>query len=35
MKQWYDSLFENYARKYNKEYFVQGTPGECDLAIMK
>jgi len=20
MKQWYESLFENYARKYDKEY---------------
>jgi SAM-dependent methyltransferase len=31
MKQWYESLFENYARKYDKECFVQGTAGECDF----
>jgi len=31
MKQWYESLFENYAKKYDKECFVQGTIGECDF----
>ena len=31
MKQWYELLFENYARKYDKECFVQGTAGECDF----
>jgi len=31
MKQWYESLFENYAQKYDKECFVQGTIGECDF----
>jgi len=31
MKQWYESLFENYAQKYDKESFVQGTLGECDF----
>jgi SAM-dependent methyltransferase len=31
MKQWYESLFENYAKKYDKECFVQGTSGECDF----
>ncbi|MBU0635224.1 MAG: class I SAM-dependent methyltransferase [Candidatus Omnitrophica bacterium] len=31
MKQWYESLFENYARKYDQECFVQGTLGECDF----
>jgi ubiquinone/menaquinone biosynthesis C-methylase UbiE len=31
MKQWYELLFENYARKYDKECFVQGTLGECDF----
>ena len=31
MKQWYESLFENYARKYDKECFVQGTVSECDF----
>ena len=31
MKQWYESLFENYAHKYDKECFVQGTMGECDF----
>ena len=31
MKQWYESLFENYGKTYDKECFVQGTPGECDF----
>ncbi len=31
MKQWYEALFENYARKYDQEPFVQGTMGECDF----
>ncbi len=31
MKQWYESLFENYAKTYDKECFVQGTSGECDF----
>jgi len=31
MKQWYESLFENYARKYDEEIFTQGTIGECDF----
>ncbi|MBN1787896.1 MAG: class I SAM-dependent methyltransferase [Sedimentisphaerales bacterium] len=31
MKQWYESFFENYAQKYDKECFVQGTLGECDF----
>jgi ubiquinone/menaquinone biosynthesis C-methylase UbiE len=31
MKQWYEALFENYARKYDNEPFVQGTLGECDF----
>ncbi|UCC96124.1 MAG: class I SAM-dependent methyltransferase, partial [Candidatus Omnitrophota bacterium] len=31
MKQWYESLYENYAQKYDKECFVQGTLGECDF----
>lgn len=30
-KQWYESLFENYAEKYDKESFTQGTIGECDF----
>lgn len=30
-KQWYEILFENYAEKYEKENFVQGTIGECDF----
>ncbi|MDD5129918.1 MAG: class I SAM-dependent methyltransferase [Candidatus Omnitrophica bacterium] len=30
MKQWYESLFENYARKYDQECYVRGTSGECD-----
>jgi 2-polyprenyl-3-methyl-5-hydroxy-6-metoxy-1,4-benzoquinol methylase len=31
MKKWYESLYEDYARKYDKECFVQGTTGECDF----
>jgi 2-polyprenyl-3-methyl-5-hydroxy-6-metoxy-1,4-benzoquinol methylase len=31
MKKWYESLFENYGKTYDKECFVQGTPGECDF----
>jgi 2-polyprenyl-3-methyl-5-hydroxy-6-metoxy-1,4-benzoquinol methylase len=31
MKQWYESLFENYGRKYDKESYTQGTIGECDF----
>jgi 2-polyprenyl-3-methyl-5-hydroxy-6-metoxy-1,4-benzoquinol methylase len=31
MKQWYEVLFENYARRYDQECFVQGTVGECDF----
>jgi len=30
-KPWYESLFENYAEKYDKEGFTQGTSGECDF----
>jgi SAM-dependent methyltransferase len=30
-KQWYESLFENYAGKYDNEPFTQGTAGECDF----
>jgi SAM-dependent methyltransferase len=31
MKQWYETLFENYARQYDSEVFTQGTIGECDF----
>ena len=31
MKQWYEELFANYALKYDRESFVQGTIGECDF----
>jgi len=31
MKQWYESLFENYGKKYDAECFVHGTIGECDF----
>jgi len=31
MKQWYETLFENYAMKYDNEVFTQGTIGECDF----
>ncbi len=30
-KQWYESLFEDYAQKYDNEVFTQGTLGECDF----
>ena len=30
-KQWYESLFENYAQKYDSEVFTRGTVGECDF----
>jgi len=30
-KQWYESLFDNYAKKYDSEVFTQGTIGECDF----
>jgi 2-polyprenyl-3-methyl-5-hydroxy-6-metoxy-1,4-benzoquinol methylase len=30
-KQWYESLFENYGKKYDNENFTQGTLGECDF----
>jgi 2-polyprenyl-3-methyl-5-hydroxy-6-metoxy-1,4-benzoquinol methylase len=31
MKKWYNELFENYARTYDKEPFTQGTKGEVDF----
>jgi len=31
MKQWYESLFENYACKYDEECYVHGTVGECNF----
>jgi len=31
MKQWYEKLFENYAKKYDDEEFTKGTVGECDF----
>jgi 2-polyprenyl-3-methyl-5-hydroxy-6-metoxy-1,4-benzoquinol methylase len=31
MKQWYESLFENYGKKYDNECFTQGTTGECNF----
>ncbi|MBP7867924.1 MAG: class I SAM-dependent methyltransferase [Acidobacteria bacterium] len=30
-KQWYETLFENYARTYDSESFTQGTVGEVDF----
>jgi SAM-dependent methyltransferase len=30
-KQWYETLFENYAATYDRESFTQGTQGECDF----
>lgn len=31
MEQWYETLFQNYAVKYDNECFTQGTLGECDF----
>lgn len=31
MKQWYESLFENYGKNYDNEKFTKGTLGECDF----
>lgn len=31
MKQWYEALFENYGRNYDRETFTRGTAGECDF----
>jgi len=31
MKKWYETLFENSAKNYDNERFVQGTIGECDF----
>lgn len=31
MRQWYESLFENYGQKYDNESFTQGAVGECDF----
>ena len=31
MKQWYETLFENYGNQYDHEPFTQGTSGECDF----
>ncbi|NES83179.1 MAG: class I SAM-dependent methyltransferase [Moorea sp. SIO2B7] len=31
MKQWYEELFENYAKTYDNEEFTTGTIGECDF----
>ena len=31
MKQWYESLFENYGEKYDQEVFTKGTLAECDF----
>jgi len=30
-KQWYELMFENYGKKYDKEPFTQGTEGECNF----
>lgn len=30
-KQWYETLFENYGKKYDNECFTKGTIGECDF----
>ena len=30
-KRWYEALFENFGKQYDKECFTQGTSGECDF----
>jgi len=30
-KQWYEALFENYGKTYDRENFTHGTIGECDF----
>lgn len=30
-KQWYQTLFDNFAKQYDQEEFTQGTQGECDF----
>ncbi len=35
MKQWYEELFTNYANKYEKEIFTQGTVGEVDFILQE
>jgi SAM-dependent methyltransferase len=30
-KQWYETLFKNYGKKYDNENFTKGTIGECDF----
>jgi len=30
-KPWYEELFEDYAEKYDRECYTQGTAGECDF----
>lgn len=30
-KQWYEALFEDYAKNYDAEVFTRGTSGECDF----
>ncbi len=30
-KQWYETLFDNYGKKYDEEIFTKGTIGECDF----
>ncbi len=31
MKQWYETLFDNYGKKYDQEAYTKGTTGECDF----
>ncbi len=33
MKQWYEEMFENYSRTYDKESFTQGTAGEVEFIL--
>ncbi|HOW27546.1 MAG TPA: class I SAM-dependent methyltransferase [Elusimicrobiota bacterium] len=30
-RQWYEALFDNYGKKYDREIYTQGTVGECDF----
>ena len=30
-KPWYEELYENYSKQYDKQVFIRGTIGECDF----
>lgn len=35
MKQWYEEMFENYGKTYDKESFTQGTAGEVEFILQE